>query len=71
MTSQETINKALETQSVACQARERYELATQAFSIACARRDWLLAEKAQQTALSAMAEHFDALQVIYRLRDAP
>lgn len=70
MTSQETLEKMAELQQSGRRAVERYELAMQAFRIACARHDWLLAEKEQQNALSALAAQMDAIQACYRLQEA-
>lgn len=69
MTSQETLEKMAELQQSGRRAVERYELAMQAFRIACARHDWLLAEKEQQATITALASQMDAIQAVFRLQE--
>jgi hypothetical protein len=69
MTSQETLEKMSELQMLGRRAVERYELAMAAFRIACARHDWMLAEKEQQAMVSALTAQMDAIQAVYRLQD--
>ena len=64
----EIVQKLNEIQTECNKAYERHGLALQAFQVACARHDWMLAQKEQDEALTNLNAYMDGLQAIRRLQ---
>ena len=67
MTTQEVMEKIGEAQQRAGEAHRDHYIAMQAFQVACARGDYVLAQREQDAALAAMTRYMDELQLVTRL----
>jgi hypothetical protein len=67
LTPEQVQQHITQCQMAAHRAIEAHNLAMQAFGIACARRDWVLAETEHQAAMANLDAYLNALMSTYRL----